>query len=84
VLKVLFIMLLAATAATFAMDNMHHVGIGLIVGGPVYVRLFFLLLTSFLSGCFITMLMHLFLSARARRHNQPVQDVVEDEPFFSE
>jgi hypothetical protein len=83
VLKVLLIMLLAAAAATFAMDNMHHVGLGLIVGEPVYVRLFFLLLTSFLVGCFTTMLMHLCLNARARRHEQTPQDA-EDEAFFSE
>jgi uncharacterized integral membrane protein len=83
VVKILFIMLLAAVAATFAMDNMHHVGLGLIVGGPVYVRLFFLLLTSFLSGCFTATLMHLCLSARARRQEQAPQDA-EDEAFFSE
>ena len=82
-LRVLFIVLLAAMAATFAMDNMHHVGLGLIVGEPVYVRLFFLLLTSFLVGCFTTMLMHLCLSARARRRDQPPQDA-EDEPFFTD
>ena len=43
-LRVLLAILLAVTATTFAMDNMHHVGLGLIVGGPVHVRLFFLLL----------------------------------------
>lgn len=81
--KVLLIVLLAAMAGTFAMDNMHHVGLGLIVGEPVYVRLFFLLLTSYLAGCFSAMLIQLCLNTRARRREQAPQDA-EDEAFFSE
>ena len=80
-LKVLFVILLAAMAVTFATDNMHHVDLGLVVGKPVNVRLFFLLLTSFLLGCFTVMLMKLYLSARSGRRRATPQDT-EDDDFF--
>ena len=80
-LKVLFVILLAATAATFATDNMHHVDLGLVVGSPVHVRLFFLLLTSFLVGCFSAMLMNLYLNARSGKQRETPQDT-EDDGFF--
>ena len=80
-LKVLFVILLAVVAATFATDNMHHVDLGLVVGSPVHVRLFFLLLTSFLIGCFSAMLMNLYLSARSGKQREMPQDT-EDDDFF--
>ena len=82
-LRVFSAILLAVTATTFAMDNMHRVELGLIVGRPVHVRLFFLLLTSFLVGCFSAMLISLCLSARSRKQGETKQDT-EDEAFFSE
>ncbi len=82
-LKVLFAILLAVMATTFAMDNMHRVELGLIVGKPAHVRLFFLLLTSFLVGCFSAMLISLYLSAKSRKQGEMKQDP-EDEAFFSE
>ncbi len=82
-LKVLFAILLAVMATTFAMDNMHRVEFGLIVSQPVHVRLFFLLLTSFLIGCFSAMLISLYLNAKSRKQGDTKQDT-EDEAFFSE
>jgi len=82
VLKVLFVILLAATAATFATDNMHHVDLGLVVGRPVHVRLFFLLLTSFLLGCFAAMLMNLYLNAKSGKQRETPQDAERDDLFF--
>ena len=83
-LKVLSVVLLAVVATTFAMDNMHHVGLGLIVGGPVHVRLFFLLLTSFLIGCFSAMLMNLYLNARSNNLGEAAQDQdTEEDDFFA-
>ncbi len=82
-LKVFSAILLAVTATTFAMDNMHRVELGLIIGKPVHVRLFFLLLTSFLVGCFSAMLVSLFLGAKSGKQGETKQDT-EDEPFFSE
>ena len=80
-LKVLFVILMAVAATTFATDNMHHVDLGLVVGSPVNVRLFFLLLTSFLVGCFSAMLVNLYLNARSRKQRETPQDT-EDDGFF--
>ena len=65
------------------MDNLHRVELGLIVGRPVHVRLFFLLLTSFLVGCFMVMLLNLYRGTT--RKSKPVQTQnVEEDDFFSE
>ena len=82
-LKALLVIFLAILATTFAMNNMHHVELDLVVGRPVDVQLFFLLLTSFLIGCFSAMLMNLYLNSRSRKRREKVQDT-EDEAFFSE
>ncbi len=80
-LKVLFVILLAVIAAVFATDNMHHVDLGLVVGRPVHVRLFFLLLTSFLIGCFSAMLMNLYLNAKSDRQGGTARDTEKDDFF---
>lgn len=82
-LKVFSAILVAVTATTFAMDNMHRVELGLIMGRPVNVRLFFLLLTSFLVGCFSAVLVNLYVGAKSRKQRETKQDT-EDEAFFSE
>jgi uncharacterized integral membrane protein len=83
VLKLLLAILIAVMGTIFAMDNLHRVELGLIVGRPVHVRLFFLLLTSFLVGCFMVMLMNLYRSTT--RKSEPVKrKSVEDDEFFSE
>ncbi|MHC4695784.1 MAG: hypothetical protein ACYTFA_03460 [Planctomycetota bacterium] len=82
-LKLLLAILIAVMGTIFAMDNLHRVELGLIVGRPVHVRLFFLLLTSFLVGCFMVMLMNLYRSTT--RKSEPVKrKSVEDDEFFSE
>ena len=82
-LKLLLVILVAVMGTMFAMDNLHRVELGLIVGRPVHVRLFFLLLTSFLVGCFMVMLMNLYRSTT--RKSKPGQtQSVEDDDFFSE
>ncbi len=55
-LVLLVVILLAVAATMFAMDNMQRVELGLIVGRPVHVRLFFLLLASFLIGVLLGVL----------------------------
>lgn len=81
--KVLLVILMAITATAFAMDNMHHVDLGLVLGKPVHVRLFFLLLTSFLIGSFSAMLVNLCLSTRPKEPNETAPDSAEDDDFFS-
>ena len=82
-LRLLLVILVAAVAATFAMDNMHRVQLGLIVGRPVHVRLFFLLLTSFLVGCFTTVLLSLYLRTQFKKKKETARKTGDDE-FFSE
>lgn len=82
-LKVSFVILLTVMASTFAMDNMHHVDLGLVVGSPVSVRLFFLLLTSFLVGCLLATLMNLYIGAKSEKQAE-VEQKTEEEDFFSE
>ncbi len=81
-LKLLLVILVAAIATMFAMDNMHRVELGLVVGRPVHVRLFFLLLTSFLVGCFLVMLMNLYRGSKPKRKRETVRD--EGDDFFSD
>ena len=81
--KLLFVILAAAMMATFAMDNMQRVELGLVVGKPVHVRLFFLLLASFLIGCFSTVFTNLYLGTRYKKGKATSRDSNSDE-FFSE
>ncbi len=82
-LKLLLVILTAIMVTTLAMDNMHRVELGLIVGRPVHVRLFFLLLTSFLVGCFSAMFMNLYLSTKSKKRREIVRDT-EGDDFFSD
>ena len=45
-LRILLTVIAAALVTVFAVDNMHRVEVGLVVGRPAHVRLFFLLLTA--------------------------------------
>ena len=80
-LKLLFVILAAAVGTIFAMDNMQRVELGLIVGRPVHVRLFFLLLTSFLIGCFSAILLNLYLRTNSRKERKGAADAENDEFF---
>ncbi len=82
-LRLLFVVLAAVMATMFAMDNMQRVELGLIVGRPVHVRLFFLLLASFLVGSFAAMVMNLYLNTRFKKGRQTTP-ATEDDEFFSE
>jgi uncharacterized integral membrane protein len=82
VLKLIFIILVAVMATILAMNNMHHVELSLVVGRPVHVRLFFLLLTCFLIGCFSAMLMTLYHGMKSGKKRGIAQD--EGEEFFVE
>lgn len=82
-LRLLCAILIAVIVTIFAMDNMHHVELGLFVGQPVHVRLFFLLLISFLVGCSATILMNLYISAKFKKKTEITQDTEEDD-FFSD
>jgi uncharacterized integral membrane protein len=67
----------------FAMDNMQRVELSLIVGRPVHVRLFFLLLVTFLVGCFSVMLANLYRRARPTKKTEKPTEAEEDD-FFSD
>jgi len=82
VLILLIVVLGVVVATAFAADNMGHVQLGLIIGKPVHVRLFFLLLSSFLAGCFSTVLLNLYLRTRLKK--KEAASKVEDDQFFSE
>lgn len=82
-LKLLFVILAAALATMFAMDNMNRVELGLVVGRPVHVRLFFLLLISFLIGCFMVLLLNLYRNTTRKNHGAKAPSV-EDDDFFSD
>ncbi len=82
-LKLLYSILIAVIVAIFAMDNMHHVELGLFIGKPVHVRLFFLLLIFFLVGCFAAILINLYVSAKFKKKTKIAQDPEEDN-FFSD
>ena len=74
-------------AVLFATNNMHNVQVGLVVGRPVHVRLFFLLLTVFLAGALISTILHLYLNAESRKKKtatpEPVPEAAGDEYFSS-
>ena len=82
-LKLLAAILSAVMVTVFAMDNLRRVELGLIVGKPVHVRLFFLLLTSFLLGCLSVAIINLYLGAKSKKAKRTTRDAEGDE-FFSE
>ena len=81
-LKLMLVTLTVVLLTILAMDNMHHVQVGLIIGKQVHVRLFFLLLTSFVIGCFSVMLLNLYRGAKSKKSGTS-QDI-EGDDFFSE
>ena len=86
-LKFATIILVAGILCAFAVDNLHRVELGLIVGRTVHVRLFFLLLTTFLVGCLADTIFRAFLSAqqgkkRRKTVREDADKDVEDD-FFS-
>ena len=82
-LRILLTVIAAALVTVFAVDNMHRVEVGLVVGRPAHVRLFFLLLTSFLIGSFVAMFIGLYLRTATGRKKNAAQDT-DDEEFFTE
>ncbi len=82
-LKLLLATIAAVIATMFAMDNMQRVELGLIVGRPVHVRLFFLLLASFLVGSFSAMVAYLYLGTRRTKEPEAEQKS-EDDDFFTD
>ena len=81
--KLLLAIISAVLVTVFAMDNLRRVELGLIVGKPVHVRLFFLLLTSYLIGCFSAVLISLYLGTKSRKRDTRTRDAEGDE-FFSD
>ncbi len=80
-LKLVIVILAAVIATIFAIDNMDHVEFSLGVGKPVHVRLFFLLMTAFLLGCFSAVFMSLYLRARGSKKHKAADKDNED-AFF--
>lgn len=81
-LVLLVVIILAVVATIFATDNMQRVELSLVLGRPVHVRLFFLLLTSFLFGCFSAVLVNLYRRTKPAKRKENVRD--EDDDFFSD
>jgi len=87
VLKFLVAMLLVTAVSIFAVNNMQRVEVSLIVGKPVHVRLFFLLLTSFLAGSLLALLVSLYARTRPVRTRKTAvveKKKTEDDEFFPE
>ncbi len=63
---------IAATVAlvVFVMVNTHHVTLSFVVGGPVRVRMIFLLLTTFALGAGTAWFAMMALRLRARRRDR--------------
>jgi uncharacterized integral membrane protein len=66
----------------FAMNNMHRVELGLILGRPVHVRLFFLLLTSYLLGSLSVILVRLFLNTKSKKKGETAPETNNEGFFF--
>ena len=82
-LKLIIAALLAVLMAVFAIDNMHAVELGCVAGKPVNVRLFFLLLTSFLVGCISTTFVNLYIGTRTKRVDEGTPEAAGGD-YFSE
>ena len=86
-MRKLVIALVAATVVVvFAMDNMHHVEMGHVVGGIVRVRLFWLMLCSFLAGCFLTTVANMYINSKAKSEGETEREAVKTadaEEYFS-
>ena len=82
-IRLLIFFLMIVLIALFAMDNMQHARLGLIIGEQVHVRLFFLLLTSFLLGALSAVLLGFYNTTRSKSKNKlVVQKETEDDEFF--
>lgn len=83
--KLMVSSLAIAALGCLALDNMHRVPLGLVAGEPVHVRLFFLVLTSFLGGFFARMFLDVYQNATAERRDdwRLGSPPVEDDEFFS-
>ena len=87
--RLFFALLCTGLVLLFAMDNVHFVPIGLVVGPPFEARLFFVLATAFLLGCLVTVLVRLYSGARKKGRPAPTatnrydEDDQDDEDFFS-
>jgi uncharacterized integral membrane protein len=66
--------LFAIVVVSFVMMNLHPVGISLIFGPPLQVRLIYLLVTAFLVGLLSGTLIKLLQRARSRRRAHEVVD----------
>ena len=59
-IRLLLAIVAAILAGLFAADNMHRVQIGFVVGPKIHVRLFFVIMTAFLGGCVVAMIVQLY------------------------
>lgn len=82
-LKLLIVILAAVLASIFAMNNMQRVEVSLIVGKPVHVRLFFLLMTSFLVGSLSAVLANLYVRTKSAKR-KTAAGKAKDDDFFPE
>ena len=73
--KLLVLIMVIGSVSIFAMDNMHQVDVGLIIGRAVRVRLFFLLLCVFLAGCILTMFLSIYLGLKTKKAQQISHEV---------
>jgi hypothetical protein len=64
--KFLFTLLGILITGFFAITNMHHVDMGLILGGPMKVRLFPLLLTAYLAGVATAFIVRFYIRSKIK------------------
>lgn len=84
-IRLLIFFLTIVLIVLFALDNMQHATVGLIIGEQVHVRLFFLLLTSFLLGALSAVLLGFYNTTRAKSKSKvAVSKNTEDDEFFFE
>lgn len=63
----MLVVVLAILATIFATDNMHRVQIGFVVGPPLHMRLFFVIMTAFMTGFFIAVILNMYWRVIARK-----------------
>ena len=81
--RLLLVILIVVIATIFAIDNLHHVQVGLVVGRAVQVRLVFLLLTCFLIGCLSAIVTNLYLRILSNSKAKATQKT-DGDTYFSD
>ena len=82
--QLIILVVIVVFVTIFAMDNLHHVELGIIAGKPVQVRMVFLLLTCYLLGFFSSSVLSLYKRARNGKPRKKAAEVDEEDYFTDE